>query len=478
VASSTTEAADLREQIVGMDVRVPLLDGSLRRPINFDNAASTPALRSVLATVNRFMEWYSSVHRGAGFKSRVATQAYEDARAVVGQFVGARDGEHVVIFGKNSTEAINKLAHRIAFGPGDVVLCSAMEHHSNDLPWRAAAHVAHIGVDELGRLDEDHYTALLQQHAGRVRLVAISGGSNVTGAIAPAHRLAAQAHAAGAQIFVDCAQLAPHRAIDIGALGDPGHLDYVAISGHKMYAPFGTGALIGRRDTFAQGEPEYAGGGTVETVAPDSVTWAAPPDRDEAGSPNVVGAVALAAAIEALQTIGMAAIAAHEAELTAHTLRRLARVPGLRIYGDADPAVAAGRLGVIPFALAGVHHILVAAVLSAEFGIAVRNGTFCAQPYLRRLLGLTSADVEQARADLRAGDRTRMPGLVRASFGMYNTAEDVDALAEALQTIASGRYRGEYVQDRATGDFRPLGWAPDLGGYFSLRAAERDAAAC
>jgi len=153
-------------------------------------------------------------------------------------------------------------------------------------------------------------------------------------------------------------------------------------------------------------------------------------------------------------------------------------VPGLRIYGDADPAVAAGRLGVIPFALAGVHHILVAAVLSAEFGIAVRNGSFCAQPYLRRLLGLSDEEVARARAELAAGDRRNQPGLVRASFGMYNTIEEVDMLVAALGAISRGHYRGQYDQDRATGDFRPRGWTPDLSRYFSLQAGERSGATC
>ncbi len=478
---ATTDSATSRmihEQVVGLEVQVPLLDGSTRRPINFDNAASTPPLQQVLDLVNTFMTWYSSVHRGTGFKSRVATRAYEDAREVVGRFLGARPDQHVVIFGKNTTEAINKLARRMPFRPGDVVLCSLMEHHSNDLPWRGVAEVAHIAVDSLGRLDEDHFAALLGHYAGRVRLVAVSGGSNVTGAIAPIHRLAEQAHAAGAEIFVDCAQLAPHRPIDIGALDDPAHLDYVAIAGHKMYAPFGTGALVGRRDTFAQGTPEYVGGGTVLTVTPAEATWAAPPDRDEAGSPNVVGAVALAAAIEALSGIGMEIVAAHEAELTAHALRRLAAIPGLRIYGDTEPERAATRLGVIPFGLDGVPHLLVAAILSAEFGIAVRNGSFCAQPYLHQLLGLAEADIARAHAGLRAGDRSNLPGLVRASFGLYNTAGEIDELADALGAIARGEYQGEYLQDRATGDFQPRGWAPDIGGYFSLRAEERSGATC
>lgn len=469
---------DMRQRVVGLDVCVPLLDGSAVRPINFDNAASTPVFRAVLETVNQFMSWYSSVHRGAGFKSRVATQAYEDAREVVGNFVGARHGQHIVIFGKNTTEAINKLARRIPFQRGQVVLTSLLEHHSNDLPWRAVAEIAHIRVDARGQLDEEHFASLLRTYSGRVRLVAITGGSNVTGALIPAQRLAEQAHAAGAEIFVDCAQLAPHRSIDIGALDDPAHFDYVALAAHKMYAPFGAGALIGRCDTFANGAPDYAGGGTVETVTPAQVVWAPPPDRDEAGSPNVVGAVAMAAAIEELSTIGMATVAAHEAELTAHALRRLALTPGLHIYGDPDPAKASERLGVIPFAIEGLPHVLVAAILSAEFGIAVRNGSFCAQPYMRELLGLSDDELARAHAELHAGDRRNLPGLVRASFGLYNTLDEIDRLGSALDVIARGAYRGEYIQDHATGDYQPRGWNPDLGGYFSLRARARPGASC
>jgi selenocysteine lyase/cysteine desulfurase len=456
------------DRIVGIDQHVPVLDGSLQRYINLDNAASTPALGEVLDTVNQFMEWYSSVHRGAGFKSRVATQAYEDARRIVAQFVGANADQHTVIFGKNTTEAINKLSYRLPLAPDDVVLVSQLEHHSNDLPWRARARVEHIGVDASGRLDEAHLDALLEQHAGRVRLVAVTGGSNVTGHIPDVHRLAVKAHAAGAQILVDCAQLAPHRAIDIGTLDDPAHLDYVTLSAHKMYAPFGTGALIGRRDTFERGEPEQRGGGTIEFVSLDDVAWAHGPDRDEAGTPNVVGAVALAAAIRAMQRAGMDAIARHEADLTAYALERLAQIDGLQIYGDADPAHAAQRLGVITFNLASRSHAFVAAVLSTEFGIGVRNGCFCAHPYLVRLLGLAPDDVRRLRAKMAAGDRRAMPGMVRISFGSYNTFEEVDAVVDALRKIARGEYRGPYVQDRASGEFAVPGFSPDVAGFFSL----------
>jgi selenocysteine lyase/cysteine desulfurase len=459
----------IRERIVGIDRRVPVLDGSLRSYVNFDNAASTPVLRDVLETVNGFMEWYSSVHRGTGFKSRVATQAYDDAREIVAEFVGADLNEHVVIFGKNTSEAINKLSYRFPFSPDDVVLVSLLEHHSNDLPWRARARVQHIGADAFGRLDEDDFDRLLAKHAGRVRLVAITGGANVTGCMPDIRALARKAHAAGAQILVDCAQLAPHRRVEMGALDDPSHLDYVVLSAHKMYAPFGTGALIGRRDTFDQGEPEYRGGGTIEFVGIDSVAWAATPDRDEAGSPNVVGAVALAAAAKALESIGMDAIARHEADLTAHALRRMRAIDGLRIYGDPDPQRAADRLGVIPFNVGDLSHFLVAAILGTEYGIGVRNGCFCAHPYLAHLLGMTKADARQVGERIAGRDLGGMPGMVRISFGMYNTIDEVDVFVDALSDIARGAHRGNYVQDRTSGEYRAQGWSPDLAAYFELR---------
>jgi selenocysteine lyase/cysteine desulfurase len=426
-------------------------------------------LKAVQAAVDNFLPYYSSVHRGTGFKSQISTHAYEQARQAVLQFVDAVPGEHTCIFGKNTTEAINKLARRFPFSAGRaVVLTSGLEHHSNDLPWRAVAHTVHIGLTPDGRLDEADFDAQLDRWAGQVALVAISGASNVTGFLTPIHRLAEKAHAAGAQILVDCAQLAPHRAVRMGALDDPAHLDYVAISAHKMYAPFGTGALVGRRDTFERGDPDLRGGGTVEIVTLDDVVWAEPPDRDEAGSPNTVGAVALAAAIHQLESIGMETVARHEAELTGYALRRLSQAPGVRLYGDADPARAAERLGVIPLELVGVSHFKAAAILGYEFGIGVRSGCFCAHPYILHLLGLNSEQAALVRTTMLAGDRSNMPGMIRASFGLYNRIEDIDALVEALERIGRGEYHGKYIQERASGEYRPAGWSPDFEQYFTF----------
>jgi selenocysteine lyase/cysteine desulfurase len=445
-----------------------VLDGSRRRYINFDNAASTPALLAVRDGVDRFLDYYASVHRGTGFKSQLATWAYEQARLRTLAFVGARPETHTCIFGKNTTEAINKLARRIELRASDVVLTTEMEHHSDDLPFRPMARVVHVAVDAQGRLDEADYDRLLNQHRGKVRLVAVTGASNVTGFINPIHQLAEKAHAAGALFLADCAQLAPHRTVEARALTDPGHLDFIALSAHKMYAPYGTGALIGRKDVFEAGEPDVRGGGTVEIVTVDSVAWAGPPEKDEAGSPNVVGAVALAIAIGELSAIGMASIARHEAELTAHALRGLRRIPDVHVFGDADPARAAERLGVIPFAVDGFSHFLVAAILGYEFAIGARSGCFCAHPYVLRLAGLDDAQAEAVRKRILAGDRREMPGMTRISFGLYNTLDEVEQFLEALAVVAGGKQRGHYTQDRATGEYHPDGWAPDFDTVFPL----------
>lgn len=460
---------NVRENIVGIDAQVPLLDGSHRPYVNFDNAASTPALRPVFGKVNEFMTWYSSIHRGTGFKSQIATEAYDLAHDIVGCFVGANLDTNTVIFGKNTTEAINKLAHRFPLQPDDVVLCSLMEHHSNDLPWRQQAQLLHVAVHDDGSMDEDDFDRLLRDYAGRIKLVAVSGASNVTGFLNPTHRLAEKAHAAGARILVDAAQLAPHRAIDMRPDEDPGHLDFVALSAHKMYAPYGTGALIGPISIFGEGTPDTVGGGTVDIVTVDDVRWAGPPDRDEAGSPNVVGAVALAQAILCLQEIGMDALARHEAELTAHALRRLREIDGVHLYGLSDPERATERVGVIPFNVRGMDHYQVAAVLSFEGAIAVRNGCFCAHPYILRLLKVSGEEALQHQQDILAGTRVGLPGLVRISFGCYNTIEEIDHAADVLARMAAGDIQGVYDQDPSAGTYWPRDYRPDYERYFVLQ---------
>jgi cysteine desulfurase / selenocysteine lyase len=469
ITDPMNQTAALRQEIVGIEQQVPLLDGSTRQYVNLDNAASTPTFRGVQQKLNEFLGWYSSVHRGTGFKSIISTDAYEQSREIVAHFLGADTQTHSVIFGKNTTESINKLANRMDFQPGDVVITTAMEHHSNDLPWRPKAQVVHVGVRQDGSLDEDDLYQKLEQYSGRVKLVAVTGASNVTGYIPPIHDFAEAVHQHGAKILVDCAQLAPHRSVKMGPVGSPRSLDFVTISAHKMYAPFGTGVLVGPKSFFAQGAPDYRGGGTVDIVTLEEVFWTAPPERDEAGSPNVVGAVALANSIRILSNAGMDSIAAHEKELTNYTLRRLNKIDGITIYGSTDPERLDDRLGVISFTVRDISHAKVAAILGYEGGTGVRNGCFCAHPYILRLLDVSDGKARKYQQEVLNGDRSRLPGLVRASIGCYNTIEEIDHLAGMLERIVAGDYQGDYVLHKATGDYMPqLFDSGILHHYFTL----------
>lgn len=447
--------ANVRQQVVGINEKVPICSGKRVPYVNLDNAASTPTLKPVIKQIDNFLPWYAGVHRSTGHKSLVSTAAYDGARSGIAQFFGADPDHHVVIFGKNTTEVINLLAQRLPLTPHDIVLTTLMEHHSNDLPWRRVARVMRVDVDPHGRLDLHDLEQKLALYHRRIKLVTITGASNVTGWINDIHGIATLTHSYGIPVMVDGAQLAAHRAIDILPLDDPRHIDFLAVSGHKLYAPFGTGVLIGPRHLFEKGSPTFVGGGTVKLVTTSEVTWGEPPFKEEAGSPNVIGVVALAAALRVLDQLGLDEIARHEQSLTDHALRSLATVPGLKIYGSTQPQDSQ-RLGVISFQLMGYHHTLVAAILAFFAGIGVRSGCFCAQPYLHRLLDLDARAIYRLRKQLTLGDTQYLPGLVRISLGMYNRSRELDRLVEALHEITT--HPADYWLDK-------LSWSESLGCY-------------
>ena len=443
-------------RLVGDDVVVPCVDGTERRYVNLDSAASTSAFRSVARAVEEFVPGYSSVHRGAGYKSRHSTAAYEAARHKALDFAGGQPGGDVAVICRNTTEAINHLAYRFGLAPDDVVLTTVVEHHANLLPWARLAARRFVECDRHGTFSVDDVVAGLEA-TPRPRLLAITGASNVTGWLPDTDAVVEAAHEHGVPVVLDAAQLAPHRPI-------PPSADHVAFSGHKMYAPYGAGALVSPAETFMEGDPFLAGGGAVDLVDLDEVVWTAPPEREEAGSPNVVGAVAMAAAIDEIGRIGWEALGAHEAALS-HKLRKgLADLGGVRLLG---PSLDTETLAIASFVVEGVHHALVAARLSAEWGIGVRHGCFCAHPYIIRLLGLTPEQVEDYRAAVQRGDHRLMPGAVRASCGVSTTEAEVDILLDAVAEIARSAASSEptpvpYEQDPATGDFWPVtdteGW--------------------
>jgi selenocysteine lyase/cysteine desulfurase len=434
--------------LVGDEIEVPCVDGVSRRYLSLDSAASTAALPSVVQRVAEFMPWYSSVHRGAGYKSQMATAAYEDARRAALRFAGRGENDDIAIICRNATEAINHLAYRLRLTEADSVVSTVAEHHANLLPWsRTRAAIRHVECDRAGTFTVDAVTEVLDQGPAP-RLLAITGATNVTGWLPPIDEIIDAAHARGVLVAVDAAQLAPHRPMPAGA-------DFIAWSGHKMYAPYGAGVLIGPRTAFVDGDPFLAGGGAVDLVDLDEVVWTDPPEREEAGSPNVVGAVALGAAIEDLSDLGWDHLIEHERRVARRLRVGVDAMPGVHLLG---PSPDVETLAIATFVVDEVPHALVAARLSAEFGIGVRHGCFCAHPYLIRLLGLSESEIGQYRQSVLSGDRRNIPGAVRASGGISVSGEDVDRFLDALAVIADGSPPPiQYHQNPVTGDFWPDG---------------------
>ena len=432
-------------RLVGDDVQVPCLDGTERRYLSLDAAASTGAHPDVADRVNEMLPWYSSVHRGAGRKSQVATVAYEDARTAALAFA-ERPATDVAVFCRNTTEAVNQLAYRLRFEPSDVVLTTVVEHHANLLPWARVARTRFVECDRAGTFDAEDVVAGLDREP-RPRLLAVTGASNVTGWVPPLAEIVDAAHARGVPVFVDAAQLAPHRPL-------PRDVDFVAWSGHKMYAPYGAGVLIGPRATFADGDPFLAGGGAVDLVDLDEVVWTDPPEREEAGSPNVLGAVAMHSAFDLLRGIGWDAVRVHDDGLAEDLRRGLDEIDGVRLLGS---SAAPGGLPVATFVLDGTPHALVAARLSAEHGIGVRHGCFCAHPYLLRLLGLTTSEIARRAGRVATGRPFQRAG---CRAGERGPVDDAGRHRAVPRRVAPDRGTGEppvpYVQDHHTGDYWPV----------------------
>ncbi len=419
-----------RNLIVGVDEKVPIYNGNYVTSINFDNAATTPPFITVMDAVNNFSPWYSSIHRGTGYKSEFSSNTYENCRKIVLQFVNADLEEDTAIFVKNTTEAINLLCCSLWDNDKDLtILTTKMEHHSNDLPWRNRFKVIYAEVDRFGRLKLEDLEDKLKKNKD-IKLVSITGASNVTGCINPVHKIAKLAHSYGAKILVDGAQLIPHKPFSMKGDNEDEKIDFSAFSAHKMYAPFGTGVLIGPKEVFQYNEPHYRGGGTVKIVTDDYVMWDNAPNRFEAGTPNIIGAVALAASIKTLNSLGMNNISNYEDYLLNYASNKLKSINGIELI---DVSHNSDKVSIIPFNIKGIHHSVIAGILSDKAGIAVRSGCFCAQPYVQRLLTIPKEKIEQYKKN----PDDKKPGFVRLSFGLYNDINEIDRLVKVLQYIIS-----------------------------------------
>lgn len=396
-----------------------------------DHGASTHPPCSVLDSYRDFLEhYYANIHRGNHYLSQKASHLYDCVSEIVLDFLGAQSDRNGVIFTANTTTALDIASYLMQSTPG-ATLVSSMEHHSNDLPHRRRGDVVRIEILEDGTLDYSDLERKLREN--RIKLVAITGASNVTGYMPDIHLIARLAHQHGAKILVDGAQLIAHHAIAMRPNDDDSHIDFLAAAGHKAYAPFGAAFLVAPMDIVEAAEPYIPGGGTVKFVTDDDCVWADGVDRHTGGTPNIAGVIALGEGLKWLSEIGLDWIREHELDLLEKVEGRLRAIDGVEFLGNIP---IERKLGVLPFNIRGLHHDSASVILNNAYGIATRNGCFCAHPYLTRLLNCT--DPESVRQKVLANEEVVLPGAVRATIGIYNNEEDLNKLVSAVAELAAG----------------------------------------
>jgi len=417
------------------------------RYVNLDNAATTPPFVPVIQQMLSSFTSYGSVHRGAGQKSKITTDSYESTRATIRKFVNA-PADSYVVFTKNTTEAINHAASLWAPVKGKV-LVSDIEHSSNLLPWLAHGEIIQYPTNIHGEVElqtiEDIFVANPD-----IKLVAITGCSNLTSYKPPVHKIAEIAHAHNSKILVDVCQLIQHEHVDMKDESDPQHLDFIAFSGHKMYAPLGAGVLIGPKPFFDEVMPYQVGGGNLPYLTKDlGVKRFLTVQTHDPGTPNALGVIALEAAIKTIESLGTERIARYEHALVHAAYDLLVAIPGVRMF------VPRHLLGsTIPFEIEHFDVKLTAEILANEFGIGVRAGSFCVYELLRKLKGIDAGTDDAIGKEVDCGITKNIPGVVRASFSLVNCYEDVTRLVSAISEIAARKpesYHGAYEQDATKG---------------------------
>ena len=436
----------VRDNIVGVNTLIELENGTKQPLINFDNAATTPAFKAVQQAVDEELEMYGSIGRGYSQKSNHSTDVYNSTRDKVLEFFTADPEQYTCFYTNSTTDGLNKLASALITSKKDIVLTTRIEHHANDLSWRERCKVIYAEVDEQGRVIYDDIEKLLKKN--KVKIVSITAASNVTGYVSDVHRVAKLAHKYGAMLVVDGAQIVAHRKVEMmGDLNDPDDdIDFIAFSAHKMYSPYGGGAVVGLTSELNEHMPTFYGGGTIKVVGDDWQVYKEAPAAYEAGSPNYPGVVGLGKAIDVLSTIGMDKIQAHEKVLNRKVIDALKTQPNVILYGDSENID--DRVGVVTFNFHDINTLLLAEQLSQLGGVATRRGAFCAHPYVWRLMGISD---ETARGFENCVDGNTA-GMVRLSFGIYNNEDEIDqflavlpsAMAKAKELNPNGQMNPEY----------------------------------
>jgi len=471
----------IKSDFIGLDTEYRTVDGNLSKRIYLDTTASSLMMGVAHRASNEFLKHYSNTHSLLHFSAKISTKTYNWIHDRILEFVHADPNEFTCFFmGSGVTAGMNRMAKTFnRLRPEkDMVLVSIMEHHSNDLPHRKhGGKVMHIPISNnasnMGGIDMDIFEKYLMQFQDRINYVSITGLSNVTGFINPINKIAKLAHKYGAYVIVDAAQMAAHVPIYMSGFEDKSmEIDALLFSGHKTYAPGSPGVIVARKAFMAAVEPEEVGGGMVDKVFPDNYFVSKKfPDREEAGTPNILGAITLGSAIHVLDSIGMDVILKKDLEITNYAIKKMGKYKDIFVYGETDSKVCQ-RSGTISFNIVDMDHGLVAAILNDYFNIAVRNECFCAHPYVEKMLHMTHKE-EIDQLDCLDNNLTwkveSWMGMVRASIGLYNTIKDIDNLISALSSIIQNKstLSNEYMINQS-GDYHHKNFTFSSKDFFSL----------
>ncbi len=413
------------------NVKLPEVLGTNKGVTMLNNAATTAPFVSTLKKVNNFLREYGALHRGAGPYANKTYDAALKAQSLIRKFLGAKS-ETSLLFTSNTSAAINVFIRLLNLKKTDIILTSSIEHTSNNLPYsyNSNAKVIYIDTFDDGSIDYNDLQRKASKYSSNLKLVAITGASNLSGYIPDIKKIADIAHKHNALIFVDAAQLAPHRPIDMHKL----HIDALAFSAHKVYAPFGLGVLALPKSILDR-SPVDPGGGSIDMISNQEIVWSPVPDRHQTGTWNVTGIIAIGESCKQIMDIGWRNVIKHERELVKYAVKKLKEVPNLTTYIELEKYIKEDRIGTFVFNLPGYHHALLSSILDNEYSIETRSGTICNHKLVRRWFQVNDTRQTEIENEIRQGNRLASYGIVRASLGIHNTKRDIDNLAKALISI-------------------------------------------
>ena len=427
-------------KVVGTDDYIKLKNGKETKVVLLNNAATTPPFESTLKAVNEYLQTYGALHRGAGPHANITYQKAEEAIKVLRKFLDIND-DYALLFTSNTSAAINLFIRLLRLKKDDVIITSVIEHTSNNLPWKynSDATTVYVNAFNDGSLDYEDLEKKVIENSNNLKLIAITGASNLTGYIPNIERISQLAHKYNALLFIDAAQLAPHRPIYMTKQG----IDALAFSAHKVYAPFGLGVLALPKNIL-ETYPVDPGGGSIDMISETDIVWAPPAVRHQTGTWNVTGIIAAAASCKEIMDAGWDKIVEHEKELTRYAAEQLQSVPDITLHVPAEKYLIDDRVGAFTFNLKGYHHALLSAILENEYGIETRAGTICNHRLVRRWFNIDDITQKEIENKIAGGDRLASYGIVRASLAIHNTKDDIDALVSALKSIVTNKHALKY----------------------------------